>query len=180
LTELLKQGQYAPVPVEEQVVSIFLGTRGHLDDVAVDDVQRFESEFLDDVRKHHQGILDTIRETKQFDEDTEQQVVDVVTAFKKQFTTGDGSSLGHEAEADAMEADEVERESVKVTRRGQKDNAQKEDAQKDNAQKGNAKKDNAQKGNAKKDNAQKDNVKKDNAQKDNAQKDNAKKDDAES
>jgi F-type H+-transporting ATPase subunit alpha len=134
LTELLKQGQYAPVPVEEQVVSIFLGTRGHLDDVAVDDVKRFESEFLDDVRRHHQGILDTIRESKQFDEDTEQQVVDVVTAFKKQFTTADGSSLGHEAEADAMEADEVERESVKVTRRAQKDNAQKDNAQKDNAE----------------------------------------------
>ena len=134
LTELLKQGQYAPVPVEEQVVSIFLGTRGHLDDVAVGDVKRFESEFLDDVRRHHQGILDTIRESKQFDEDTEQQVVDVVTAFKKQFTTADGSSLGHEAEADAMEADEVERESVKVTRRAQKDNAQKDNAQKDNAE----------------------------------------------
>jgi F-type H+/Na+-transporting ATPase subunit alpha len=139
LTELLKQGQYAPVPVEEQVVSIFLGTKGHLDDVAVDDVQRFESEFLDDVRRHHQGILDTIRESKQFDEDTEQQVVDAVTAFKKQFTAADGSSLGHEAEADAMEADEVESESVKVTRRGKK-----EDAKKDNAQKDDAKKDDAE------------------------------------
>jgi F-type H+/Na+-transporting ATPase subunit alpha len=139
LTELLKQGQYAPVPVEEQVVSIFLGTKGHLDDVAVDDVQRFESEFLDDVRRHHQGILDTIRESKQFDEDTEQQVVDAVTAFKKQFTAADGSSLGHEAEADAMEADEVESESVKVTRRGKK-----EDAKKDNAQKDDVKKDDAE------------------------------------
>ena len=124
LTELLKQGQYAPLPVEEQVVSIFLGTRGHLDDVAVDDVRRFESEFLADIRRHHQGILDTIRESKQFDEDTEQQVVDAVTEFKKQFTTADGSSPGNEAETDAMEADEVERESVKVTRRGQKDRAQ--------------------------------------------------------
>src|SRR5918997_1738391 len=143
LTELLKQGQYAPFPVEEQVVSIFLGTRGHLDDVAVADVRRFESEFLAHVRRHHQGILETIRESKQFDEDTEQQVVDVVTAFKKQFTTADGSSLGHEAEADAMEADEVERESVKVTRRAQKDNAQKDNAQKDNAEKDDAKKDNA-------------------------------------
>ena len=144
LTELLKQGQYAPVPVEEQVVSIFLGTKGHLDDVAVDDVQRFESEFLDDVRRHHQGILDTIRESKQFDEDTEQQVVDAVTAFKKQFTAADGSSLGHEAEADAMEADEVESESVKVTRRGKKEDAKKDNAQKDDAKKDNAKKDDAE------------------------------------
>src|SRR5918998_3899970 len=138
LTELLKQGQYAPIPVEEQVVSIYLGTRGHLDDVPVEDVRRFETEFLDDVRRHHKDILDTIRETQQFDEDTEQQVVDAVTAFKKQFTAADGSSLGQEAEADAMEADEVERESVKVTRRAQKNNAQKDNAQKDNAQKDNA------------------------------------------
>ncbi|MGH3926124.1 MAG: F0F1 ATP synthase subunit alpha, partial [Pseudonocardiaceae bacterium] len=121
LTELLKQGQYAPMPVEEQVVSIFLGTRGHLDDVAVADVGRFESGFLDDVRRNHQGVLDTIRETKQFSDETEQQIVDAVTVFKKQFTTADGSSLGNEAEADAMEADDVERESVKVTRRTQKD-----------------------------------------------------------
>jgi F-type H+/Na+-transporting ATPase subunit alpha len=125
LTELLKQGQYAPFPVEEQVVSIFLGTRGHLDEVAVADVRRFESDFLNDVRKNHLDILDTIRETKQFSDETEQQVVDAVTEFKKQFTTVDGSSLGQEAEADAMDADEVERESVKVTRRAQKDNAKK-------------------------------------------------------
>jgi F-type H+/Na+-transporting ATPase subunit alpha len=128
LTELLKQGQHAPMPVEEQVVSIFLGTRGHLDDVPVADVRRFESDFLNHIRKHHPDILDTIRETKEFSEETEQQIVDAVTAFKKQFTTADGSSLGREAEADAMDAEEVERESVKVTRRGQKD-------QKDNAKK---------------------------------------------
>ncbi len=120
LTELLKQGQYAPMPVEEQVVSIYLGTRGHLDDVPVADVRRFESDFLTDVRRHHQGILDTIRETKQFDDDTEQRVVDAVKAFKKQFTTAEGSALGQEAEAEAMDADEVERESVKVNKRAPK------------------------------------------------------------
>jgi F-type H+-transporting ATPase subunit alpha len=125
LTELLKQGQHAPMPVEEQVVSIFLGTRGHLDDVPVADVRRFESDFLNYIRKHHPDILDTIRETKEFSEEIEQQIVDAVTAFKKQFTTADGSSLGREAEAEAMDADEVERESVKVTRRAQKDNAKK-------------------------------------------------------
>jgi F-type H+/Na+-transporting ATPase subunit alpha len=127
LTELLKQRQYAPMPVEEQVLSIFLGTRGHLDDVAVADIRRFESDFLTDVRRHHQGILDTIRETKQFNDDTEQQVVDAVTAFKKQFTTADGSALesGPDDEAEAMDADEVERESVKVTKRAQRSNPKK-------------------------------------------------------
>jgi F-type H+/Na+-transporting ATPase subunit alpha len=129
LTELLKQGQYAPMPIEEQVVSIFIGTRGHLDDVAVADVRRFESDFLTTVRKHHQDILDTIRETKQFSEDTEQQLVDAVTAFKKQFTTAEGtaleSGLDEEDEVEAMDSDEVERESVKVTKRAQRSNAKK-------------------------------------------------------
>ncbi|MGH3911195.1 MAG: F0F1 ATP synthase subunit alpha, partial [Pseudonocardiaceae bacterium] len=60
--------------------------------------------------------LDTIRETKQFSEDTEQQVVDAVQAFKRQFTTADGAPLGTEAEAESMEADEVEHESVKVNK----------------------------------------------------------------
>ncbi|HET9253899.1 MAG TPA: F0F1 ATP synthase subunit alpha [Pseudonocardiaceae bacterium] len=119
LTELLKQAQYAPVPVEEQVVSIFLGTRGHLDDVAVADVRRFESDFLTDLRRHHSGILDTIRESKQFSDDTEGQVVEAVRAFKKQFTTSEGTGLvgpGTEAEAEAMDAEDVERESVKVNK----------------------------------------------------------------
>ncbi|MGH3936590.1 MAG: F0F1 ATP synthase subunit alpha, partial [Pseudonocardiaceae bacterium] len=116
LIELLKQGQYEPMPVEEQVASIFLGTRGHLDDVPVADVRRFASDFLDDVRRNHKDIVDTIRETKQFSEETEQQVVAAVGDFKKSFTTADGSALGREAEADAMDADEVSRESVKVNK----------------------------------------------------------------
>ncbi|HEU0087817.1 MAG TPA: F0F1 ATP synthase subunit alpha [Pseudonocardiaceae bacterium] len=114
LTELLKQGQYEPLAVEEQVVSIWLGTRGHLDNVPVVDVRRFEREFLDHIRRHHSGILDTIRESKQFSEDTEQQLVDAVAEFKNSFTTFEGTTLGHEAEAEAMEAEEVTHESVKV------------------------------------------------------------------
>jgi F-type H+/Na+-transporting ATPase subunit alpha len=136
LTELLKQGQYAPMPVEEQVVSIFLGTRGHLDDVAVADVRRFESDFFTTVRSHHQGILDTIRDTKQFSEDTEQQVVDAVTEFTKQFATENGSAQDDSAvddkaeatsddDAEAMDSDQVERESVKVTKPAQKNNPKK-------------------------------------------------------
>jgi F-type H+/Na+-transporting ATPase subunit alpha len=144
LTELLKQGLHEPVPVEEQVVAIFLGTRGHLDDVAVDDVRKFESEFLADMRRHHSDILDTIRKSKEFSDDTEQQVVDAVTAFKKEFTGSDGSSPGKEAEAEAMDPDEEERESVKVNRPAKKDNGS---GKKDN---GSAKKDN---GSGKKDNA---------------------------
>jgi F-type H+-transporting ATPase subunit alpha len=116
LTELLKQGQFQPVPVEEQVVQIFLGTRGHLDDVPVEDVQRFVTEFTDYIRRHHKDVLDSIRESKQFSEDTEHQVVNALKEFKQQFTTEAGSALGTEAKAEAMESDEVEHESVKVNK----------------------------------------------------------------
>src|SRR6202040_4084962 len=63
LVELLKQPQYRPLPVEEQVISIFLGTEGHLDSVPVEDVGRFEAELLDHVRASEDDILKQIRET---------------------------------------------------------------------------------------------------------------------
>ncbi len=98
IVELLKQGVYSPYPVEEQVVSIFLGTQGHVDKVPVEDVRRFESEFLDYLRHNEKGILDTIRESKKFEEDTESAVVAAVGEFSKRFTTTAGHSLvGKEA-----------------------------------------------------------------------------------
>ena len=63
LTELLKQGLNAPVPVEEQVVVIYAGTKGWLDTIPVEDVIRFEAEFLTDMRAKHADILSNIRET---------------------------------------------------------------------------------------------------------------------
>jgi F-type H+-transporting ATPase subunit alpha len=63
LTELLKQGLNAPVPVEEQVVVIYAGTRGYLDTLPVEDVTRFQAEFLTDLRAKHADILTSIRET---------------------------------------------------------------------------------------------------------------------
>src|SRR5271169_4291266 len=65
LVELLKQPQYSPSPVERQVVSVWAGTSGFLDDVPVGDVRRFESDFLDELRRNKPGILATIRETGQ-------------------------------------------------------------------------------------------------------------------
>ena len=92
LVELLKQKQSNPYPVEEQVVSIWMGTTGQLDDIAVEDVQRFEVEFLDAVRRENKGILDTIRETGKFEPDTEQSLERAIGEFKKQF---DGSGTHH-------------------------------------------------------------------------------------
>jgi F-type H+-transporting ATPase subunit alpha len=116
LVELLKQGQYSPVPVEEQVVSIYLGTNGHYDDIPVGDVRRFESEFLDHVRRSHDVIFSDIRESKKLSDDTERGIVDAVNAFKQQFTASSGATVVNEAQADAMDADKVGQESVKVNR----------------------------------------------------------------
>ncbi|MEJ2859222.1 MULTISPECIES: F0F1 ATP synthase subunit alpha [unclassified Saccharothrix] len=116
LVELLKQGQYSPVAVEEQVVSIYLGTKGHLDSVPVGDVRRFEGEFLEHVRRNHDVILSSIRESKTLSEDTEKGIVDAVNAFKQQFTASNGAPVVNEAPAEAMDADKVGHESVKVNR----------------------------------------------------------------
>src|SRR6201992_3566305 len=93
LVELLKQPQYSPFPVEEQVVSIWAGGNGYLDDVPVDDVGRFESEFLDFLRRDHAGILQAIRETSRLNEDTISSLKDAVDDFRKGFETGSGELL---------------------------------------------------------------------------------------
>jgi F-type H+-transporting ATPase subunit alpha len=117
LVELLKQAQYQPFPVEEQVVSIFLGTRGHLDSVPVADVRRFESEFLDHVRRNHEGIFGEIRDTGKLSDELADRITTVVKDFKKEFTASDGSSVvPKEAQAEALDEDEVDRDSVKVNK----------------------------------------------------------------
>jgi F-type H+-transporting ATPase subunit alpha len=114
LVELLKQPQHQPMPIEEQVVSIFLGTKGHLDSVPVEDVRRFETEFLDHMRAAHDDLLKEIRETKQLSEETEDTLTDVINQFKKGFATTDGSSAVPDEHIGAMAEDDVEKESVKV------------------------------------------------------------------
>ncbi len=117
LVELLKQPQYTPYPVEEQVVAIFLGTKGHLDSVPVGDVMRFETEFLDFVRGRHENILTDIRESKKLGDDGTEALANAVNEFKKSFSATDGSSVVvNEAEAEAMNPDDEGSESVKVHR----------------------------------------------------------------
>ena len=115
LVELLKQAQFSPMAVEDQVVAIFLGTKGHLDSVPVEDVQRFETELLEHVKASHDDILKDIRETKKLPEEAEEKLVGVINDFKKGFAATDGSSVVvKEAETEAMDPDDVEKESVKV------------------------------------------------------------------
>ncbi|HKX67309.1 MAG TPA: F0F1 ATP synthase subunit alpha, partial [Intrasporangium sp.] len=116
LVELLKQRQAAPFPVEEQVVSIWLGTTGKLDDVAVEDVRRFEADFLDHLRRTKGELLAAIRETSTFAEETEQALETEVGTFKTKLFEArgaDGVQAGSEAEEDAAaRAQESEQEQI--------------------------------------------------------------------
>lgn len=117
LTELLKQGEGQPLPVQEEVVSLFLGTQGHLDSVPLEDVQRFEGEFRDYLRRNHETVLTDIVETGKLSDDAVTTIENAVAEFKKQFTASDGSAVAPQDEAaEAMPADEVEQETVKVNR----------------------------------------------------------------
>ncbi|MBX7147218.1 MAG: F0F1 ATP synthase subunit alpha [Alphaproteobacteria bacterium] len=85
LTQLLKQDQFKPMPVEEQVVSIFTGVRGYLDTVKTEDVNRFEASLLAEIRNKHKDILDSIREKKELIPDTENRLKTVLDSFVKIF-----------------------------------------------------------------------------------------------
>jgi F-type H+-transporting ATPase subunit alpha len=85
LTELLKQPQFHPMPFEEQTASIFAGTNGYLDAVAVQDVTRFEHEMLSDLRHNHVEILDTIRSERDLSDATKAKLKTALDAFAKTF-----------------------------------------------------------------------------------------------
>ena len=85
LTELLKQAQFSPMPMEEQVVSIFAGTNGYVDAVAVDRVTEYEAAMLSFMRNEHADVLKTIRDTGKFEDDTKAAVVAALDTFAKQF-----------------------------------------------------------------------------------------------
>ncbi|MBT1666265.1 F0F1 ATP synthase subunit alpha [Curtobacterium flaccumfaciens] len=115
LTELLKQPQYSPYPVEEQVVSIWAGTNGKLDTVPVPDVLRFESELLDHLRRNS-DVLTTLRETNQLSDETVAEMDKQIDEFTKSFQTSDGKTLGSE-QFDAADAEDVDQEQIVKGRR---------------------------------------------------------------
>ncbi|HET7799128.1 MAG TPA: F0F1 ATP synthase subunit alpha, partial [Humibacillus xanthopallidus] len=114
LVELLKQPQSNPYPVEEQVVSVWAGTTGKLDDVAVEDVRAFETELLETLRRDGK-ILQTIRETQKLDDDTENALSKVVDDVKFTFrgTGRDGLQAGQE---DVEELEETEIDQARIVK----------------------------------------------------------------
>ena len=85
LTELLKQDQYSPLPVEEQVVSIYAGVKGYLDGIAVDAIGRFEAELLGLVRSKHGDLLKEIRTEKKLTDSMENKLKDIIEGFLRTF-----------------------------------------------------------------------------------------------
>jgi F-type H+/Na+-transporting ATPase subunit alpha len=115
LVELLKQRQYSPMPAEQQVVSVWAGTSGYLDDVPVADIGRFESEFLEQLARSQGGILDAIRETGELSDDAIVTLKDAVDHFRRGFETSPGDLLvkDEEAEAESLDESQVQQEKVR-------------------------------------------------------------------
>ncbi|BBX72627.1 F0F1 ATP synthase subunit alpha [Mycobacterium shinjukuense] len=114
LVELLKQPQAQPMPVEQQVVSIFLGTGGHLDSVPIEDIRRFETELLDHMRASEEKLLSTIRDTQKLTEETETALTEVIKNFKKGFAATGGVSVVPDEHVEALDEEKLAKESVKV------------------------------------------------------------------
>jgi F-type H+-transporting ATPase subunit alpha len=115
LMELLKQPQYTPFPVEEQVVSIWLGTTGKLDDIPVDEVRDFETGLLDHLRRHG-DLLKGIKESSTFEESTEAELEKIVEEFKRSNFSAKGdpeqrTHAGHE-ESESLDEEKVEQERI--------------------------------------------------------------------
>jgi F-type H+-transporting ATPase subunit alpha len=116
LVELLKQPNYTPYPVEDQVVSVWAGTEGKVDDVPVGEVARFEREFLQYLRHSHAGVLAQIAQND-WDDDIVASLDEAIVTFKQMFLSADGKPVINEEEAEAMAEGVETKETVKRVKR---------------------------------------------------------------
>jgi F-type H+/Na+-transporting ATPase subunit alpha len=114
LVELLKQPQYSPFPVEREVVSVWAGTTGQIDDVPTEDINRFEAEFLDHIQRVQPGIYDTVRETGELSDETIAALKELMEGFKKTFETSSGELLVKDVPVEALAEEDISHE--KITR----------------------------------------------------------------
>ena len=112
LVELLKQPQYSPFPVEEQVVSLWAGTTGQLDDVPVEDIRRFENEYLDYLRRSYAGLLTTIRETNNLTDDDVTTLKEATDRFRRTFEVTGGQLLVSDEPVPPLGEGEDKQESI--------------------------------------------------------------------
>lgn len=118
LVELLKQAQYQPQSMEREVVSVWAGTTGRLDDVPVEDIRRFDAEFLDYIERSKSEVFDAIRSTADLSDDTVSVLEGAIAEFKKQFTTSSGELLVNDEPVEALEDEEIDPTQIKRSVRG--------------------------------------------------------------
>jgi F-type H+-transporting ATPase subunit alpha len=114
LVEILKQPQYRPLPLEEEVISVWAGTTGKLDEVPVEDVRRFDAEFIGFVKRDRPALADAIRATSDLSDDTVAGLDDAIAAFKRAFVTSEGHPLVKDVPVEPVTEDEVE--NVQITK----------------------------------------------------------------
>ena len=109
----MKQPQYSPYPVEDQTVSIWAGTAGLLDELPVEDILRFEQEFLDYVRRNSKALT-TIRETQKLEDDTVNELQKAMDQFKKMFQLHTVEPLigSGKENVEALADDEIDQEKI--------------------------------------------------------------------
>jgi F-type H+/Na+-transporting ATPase subunit alpha len=118
LVELLKQPQYQPQSMEREVVSVWSGTSGALDDVPVEDIRRFDAEFLDFLDRSKPEVLESIRSTAELSDDTLSVLQGAIGEFKKQFTTSAGHLLVNDEPVAAVADEEIDHTQIKRAVRG--------------------------------------------------------------
>jgi F-type H+-transporting ATPase subunit alpha len=122
LVEILKQGQFVPLPVEKQILIIYAGTQGFLDDQPVSELHRFEEELYKFVEAKHSDLLPDIIKKKALDDDLKARIKAAIDAFKKKFVhdAKGGSAMAPEAEADEDEDEDVEEKPKAKAKGGKK------------------------------------------------------------
>ena len=108
LVELLKQGQYQPQSMEREAVSVWAGTSGNLDDVPVEDIRKFDQEFLDHIERNLGSIFEGIRTTTDLSDESISQLEKAIADFKKQFRTSTGQSIINDAPVAAMDEADID------------------------------------------------------------------------
>ena len=107
MVELLKQGQYSPFSVAQEVASIWAGTTGKLDKIPVADIRRFEAEFLEFLARDRKAVIDVIETTKELTDDTVAALTEAITAFTDRFVSSEAKALEEKA-ADALTGENTE------------------------------------------------------------------------
>ena len=117
LVELLKQKENNPMAVEDQMVSIWLASNGHLDDVPVEDIRRFEAEMLEYLHQNASDVYEQIDGGVPLSDDSQQALVTKTTDFKRQFQTTDGTPVINEAPVDPLKEEELKKNTITVSRK---------------------------------------------------------------